>query len=159
MPGLRALKILPIMPDQQCRRAKGKEREKVTIWFITLRWQVSHLFTYSSLNCFFVLNGDHECNSLKIMTACGGPKTGKMFGYCGFLQVKGRVKQPHRNRRIRSRKRPQSPNCAHWMCSLVAVVSLRVSIKQVGPPFEPGSGTILWCRVFQLKFPSQWSTL
>ncbi len=30
MPGIRALRILPIMPDQQCIRAKGKERGKVT---------------------------------------------------------------------------------------------------------------------------------
>lgn len=52
--------------------------------------------------------------------------------HCGCLQVKGRVKQPHRNRRIRSRKSRQSPNCAHWMCSLAVVVCLRVSIKQVG---------------------------
>lgn len=31
MPGLRALRILPIMPDQPCIRAKGKERGKVTV--------------------------------------------------------------------------------------------------------------------------------
>lgn len=30
MPGIRALRILPIMPGQQCIRAKGKERGKVT---------------------------------------------------------------------------------------------------------------------------------
>lgn len=47
MSRLRALRILPIMPDQQCIRAKGKERGKVTIWFYS--------FEMTPLNCFFGL--------------------------------------------------------------------------------------------------------
>lgn len=37
MPGLRALRILPIMPDQPCIRAKGKGRGKVSKFPFTPR--------------------------------------------------------------------------------------------------------------------------